>query len=167
MMGRRLQTLSGYLSNWMETVAGLALVGVMLLIGADIVGRIFGFPIPGTYEIVSFAGGLVIGLAVPATSRAKGHVSTDLLLGALPQKSRSILAVITRMMSIAVFLIAGCSLILMGLRLKASGEVTAVLALPFYHVAYAMGGAFMIQSLVLFSEIVAMLSERKIPSSKI
>lgn len=165
-MGRWLQALTGHFSTWMETVAGLALVGVMLLIGADIVGRIFGFPIPGTYEIVSFAGGLVIGLAVPATSRAKGHVSTDFLLGVLSEKSRSILSVITRIMGTALFLIAGCSLIFMGLRLKASGEVTAVLTLPFYHVAYAMGGAFLIQSLVLFSDIAAVISERKIPNIK-
>ncbi len=162
-MGRILQTLSGGLSAWMETLAGIALIGVMLLIGVDIVGRIFGFPIPGAYEIVSFAGGLVIGLAVPATSRAKGHVSTDLLLARLSPNSRSVLIVITRLIGIAIFLIAGCSMIMMGIRLKAAGEVTAVLALPFYYVVYAMGGAFFIQSFVLFSDIAAVISERKIP----
>ena len=163
-MERFLQILSGRLSSWMEALAGIALIGVMLLIGVDIVGRIFGFPVPGAYEIVSFAGGLVIGLAIPATSLAKGHVSTDLLLGRLTGKSRSVLIVVTRLIGIAVFLIAGCSMIMMGVRLKAAGEVTAVLALPFYHVAYAMGGAFLIQCLVLFSEIAAAMSDRKIPN---
>jgi hypothetical protein len=42
----------------------------------------------------------------------------------------------------------------MGVRLKVSGEVTAVLAFPFYYAAYAIGGAFFIQTLVLLSEIV-------------
>ena len=166
-MGRLLQALSGRLSTWMEVLAGIALIGVMLLIGIDIVGRIFGFPIPGAYEVVSFAGGLVIGLAVPATSLAKGHVSTDLLLGKLSGKSRSVLIVMTRLIGIAIFLVAGCSMIMMGIRLKAAGEVTAVLALPFYHVAYAMGGAFLIQSFVLFSDIASVISERKIPSPRI
>ncbi len=137
----------------METVAGIALTCVMLLIGADIVGRFFGFPVPGTYEIVSLAGGLIIGLALPATSRAGAHVSTDLLLNRLPKKTRKVLFVLTRLIGISVFMLAGIGMILMGLRLKASGEVTAVLALPFYYATYAIGGAFLIQTLILFSEI--------------
>ena len=137
----------------MEIVAGIALIGVMLLIGTDIVGRIFGCPVPGTYEIVSLAGGLIIGLALPATSRAKGHVSTDLLTGKLSEKARTFLAVMTRLVGIVVFLLAGYGMVMMGVRLKVSGEVTAVLALPFYYVAYAIGGAFLIQTLILFTEI--------------
>lgn len=137
----------------MEIVAGIALIGVMLLIGADIVGRIFGCPVPGTYETVSLAGGLIVGLALPATSRAKGHVSTDILLGKLSEKSRLFLAVITRCIGMGIFLLAGFGMIWMGIRLKFSSEVTAVLALPFYYVAYAVGGAFLMQTLILFSEI--------------
>lgn len=147
----------------MEILAGIALMGVTLLIGADIVGRVFGYPVPGAYEIVSLMGGLVIGLALPATSMAKGHVSTDLLLNRLPVKGQIALTVITRLIGAAVFLIAGWSLIMMGIRLKLAGEVTAVLALPFYHLLYAMGGAFFVQSLVLVAQIAALRSEQKNP----
>jgi TRAP-type C4-dicarboxylate transport system permease small subunit len=137
----------------MEGAAGIALLGVMLLIGCDIVGRAFGSPVPGAYEIVSLAGGLIIGLALPATSRAKGHVATDVLLVKLPARTRPILAVTTRLIGIFVFLLAGWGMVRMGVRLKVSGEVTAVLAMPFYYVAYAIGGAFWMQTLILFSEI--------------
>lgn len=148
-----LKSFSGRFSNWMEVLAGIALVGVMLLIGTDIVGRIFGCPVPGTYEIVSLAGGLVIGLALPATSRTKGHVSTDFLLEKLSERSRLVLTVATRGIGIAIFLLAGWGMVMMGVRLKASGEVTAVLAIPFHYAAYLIGGAFLIQTLVLLSEI--------------
>jgi len=137
----------------MEILAGIALIGVMLLIGADIVGRIFGHPVPGTYEIVSVAGGLIIGLALPATSRTKGHVSTDFLLEKVSVRFQRILAITTRFIGIVVFLLAGLGMVMMGVRLKASGEVTAVLAFPFYYAAYAIGSAFFIQTLVLLSEI--------------
>ena len=153
MLRNVLQSFSGRLSAWMEIVAGIALIGVMLLIGADIVGRIFGYPVPGAYEIVSLAGGLIIGLALPATSRAKGHVSTDLLIGKLSGKTQLILTVMTRFIGIVVFLLAGYGMIMMGIRLRASGEVTAVLSLPFYYVVYAIGGAFLMQTLILLSEI--------------
>ena len=153
MMRKLLGDFSDRCSSWMEIVAGIALIGVMLLIGTDIVGRIFGCPVPGTYEIVSLAGGLIIGLALPATSRAKGHVSTDLLTGKLSEKAGAFLAVMTRLIGIIIFLLAGYGMVMMGVRLKVSGEVTAVLALPFYYVAYAIGGAFLIQTLILFTEI--------------
>jgi TRAP-type C4-dicarboxylate transport system permease small subunit len=153
-MKKVLAIYSSRLSAWMEIVAGVVLIGVMLLIGSDIVGRIFGHPVPGTYEIVSLAGGLIIGLALPATSKAKGHVSTDFLLEKLSEKSRSFLAVTTRLINIAIFLLAGYGMVMMGIRLKVSGEVTAILALPFYYVAYAISGAFLVQTLVLFSEII-------------
>jgi TRAP-type C4-dicarboxylate transport system permease small subunit len=148
-----LKTMSDRLSAWMEGVAGVALIGVMLLIGCDIVGRLFGYPVPGAYELVSLSGGLIIGLAVPATSKAKGHLSVDLLLGKLDDRSGRILHIITRLIGILIFLLVGCSMIRMGLRLRYSGEVTAVLALPFYYTVYLMGGAFLVQALVLFSEI--------------
>jgi TRAP-type C4-dicarboxylate transport system permease small subunit len=140
------------MSAWMEAASGAALIGAMLLIGADILGRILGRPVPGTYEIVSLAGGLIVGLALPATSRAKGHVSTDILLARLSERSRLALSVATRCAGMALFLLAGCGMVLMGVRLRDSGEVTAVLALPFYPVAYAVGGAFFVQTLILLSE---------------
>jgi TRAP-type C4-dicarboxylate transport system permease small subunit len=152
-MKKLLSVLSDRLSTWMEVIAGITLIAVMLLIGLDIVGRVFGRPVPGTYEVVSFAGGLILGLALPATSRAKGHVSTDLLLEKISGKPKIFLAVITRLIGIVIFLLSGYGMIMMGVRLRYSGEVTAVLALPFYYVAYAIGGAFLIQTLVLFSEI--------------
>ena len=95
---------------------------------------------------------MIIGLALPATSRAKGHVATDVLLGRLPARARRSLAVGTRVIGVVVFLLAGWGMVMMGIRLKVSGEVTAVLALPFHYVAYAIGGAFWMQTLILFSE---------------
>jgi TRAP-type transport system small permease protein len=159
-MRKLLRILSGRMSAWMEMVSGITLIGVMLLMGCDIVGRIFGYPVPGAYELASIAGGLIIGLALPATSMAKGHVSTNLLLAKLSEKSQRFLTVITRSLSIVVFLLAGYGIIMMSVRLKVSGEVTAVLALPFYYAAYAISGAFFVQSLVLLSEIVEMISPK-------
>jgi TRAP-type C4-dicarboxylate transport system permease small subunit len=153
-MGKLLTLFSGRLSKWMEIVAGIALTGVMLLIGSDIVGRLLGFPVPGTYEIVSLAGGLIIGLALPATSRAQGHVATDILLAKLSMQSRRVLTLATRLIGIGLFLLAAYGMVMMGIRLRESGEVTAELSLPFYYITFAIGGAFLVQSLILLSEII-------------
>lgn len=160
MFKKWLGAFSDRLSAWMEIVAGIALIGVMLLIGSDIVGRIFGYPVPGTYEIVSLAGGLIIGLALPATSRVKGHVATDILLAKLSEKPRIFLTVTTRLIGMVLFLLAAYGMVMMGFRLKGSGEVTAELSLPFYYVVYAMGGALFVQTLILFSEIIGTIKHK-------
>lgn len=162
-MKKILHILSGRTSAWMEICAGVALMAVMLLIGTDIIGRVFGHPVPGTYEIVSLAGGFVLGMALPATSAAKEHVSTDFLSATLSPQANRLLAVITRLIGILIFVLAGYGMVRMGMRLKEAGEVTAVLAFPIYYVMYAIGGAFFIQVFVLASELVGPpdLSENK------
>jgi len=154
MITKILEWLANKSSSWLEMIAGIALISVMLLTGCDIVGRAFRMPILGTFELISFAGGLVIGLAVPVTSRMKQHVIVDILLERVSKQTRLILVVITRLMGVALFLILGYSLIKMGSHISASGEVTSVLNLPFYPVAYAMGGAFFVEALILVVDMV-------------
>lgn len=132
-----------------ESVAGVVLVAMMMLTGADIVGRLFGRPIPGTYEIVSFAGGLVVGLAMPITSWARGHVVVDLVLAHVPRPLARMLHWTTRAMSIVLFALLGYALVRMGIDLRDSGETTPVLGLAFYPVAWVLAGAFFVSCLSL------------------
>ncbi len=146
--------ISGRLSKWLEVIAGVALVAVMVLTGCDIVGRAFGRPIPGAYEIVSFAGGLVIGLAMPVTSLTGGHVMVDLIIARVSSRTSTVLHIITRLMGILMFLLLGYAIIKMGIQLKEAGEVTPVLSLPFHLVAYLIAGACIVESLILAGDIV-------------
>jgi TRAP-type C4-dicarboxylate transport system permease small subunit len=133
----------------MEVFAGVTLVLVMLLTGCDIVGRIFGSPIPGTYEMVSFAGGLMIGLALPITSRERAHVIVDIVTSRVSSRARTLLHVITRLIVIALFLLLGYATIGMGIDFHAYGQVTPVLGFPYYPVAFIISGACFIECLIL------------------
>jgi TRAP-type C4-dicarboxylate transport system permease small subunit len=140
------------LSDCLEIMAGAALVMVMLLSGADVIGRTFGRPIPGTYEIVSFAGGLVLGFAIPASAIGKVHVIVDMVIAKLTPGYRAALHFISRLLGAGLFCASGYALIMMGSKLRATGELTPVLQLPFYPVAYAMGFAFLVTTLILLLE---------------
>jgi TRAP-type C4-dicarboxylate transport system permease small subunit len=137
------------LSIWLEIIAGIALVIVMLLSGADVVGRAFGRPIPGAYEIISFAGGLVLGFAIPASAIGRVHVIVDTVIAILPRSLRAILGFTSRLIGAGLLGASGYALIAMGVKLRATGEITPVLQLPFYPIAYAMGFAFLVTMLVL------------------
>jgi len=153
MTRKGLMNVADRLSSWLEVVSGIALMAIMILTGCDIVGRTFGRPIPGTYEIVSFAGGIVIGLALPVTTRIRGHVMVDLIVSRVSRRTRDFLHTLTRLMVIILFLLLSYAIIKMGINIRASGEVTPVLSLPFYFVAYAFAGACLINCLILVTDI--------------
>lgn len=140
------------LGSGLEALAGVVLVSMMMITGADIVGRMLGRPVPGTYEIVSFAGGLVIGLAMPITAWARGHVVVDLVTAHAPRRVAMLLHRTTRALSIALFALLGYGLVRMGIDLRESGETTAVLGLAFYPVAWALAGAFLVSCLSLLHD---------------
>jgi TRAP-type C4-dicarboxylate transport system permease small subunit len=154
MAKRILKFVSDLLSTWLEVIAGVALVALMLLTGCDIVGRTMGHPIPGTYEIVSFAGGLVIGLAMPVTSRVRAHVMMDILVANVSARAAVVFHFVTRIMGIALFLLLGYASIKMGFNLRDSGEVTPTLSLPFYMVTFAIAGACFIECVILANDMV-------------
>ena len=65
---------------WMNTVAEVVLILMMMITVVDVVLRIFGTPIVGTYELVAMMGAMVVGFAIAKTSWDRGHVFVDILI---------------------------------------------------------------------------------------
>ena len=81
---KTIDSIVGNVSGVMYVIAGIALTLMVAITVADVILRIFKMPIVGTYEIVGLLGAIMVGFAIPQTSRAKGHVSMDFLEGKLP-----------------------------------------------------------------------------------
>ncbi|HRR69494.1 MAG TPA: TRAP transporter small permease, partial [Desulfomonilia bacterium] len=88
--------------NW---VAAAAVAFMMLLITADVILRFFRSPIPGTYELVSFTGAVVISFALPYTSVQKGHIAVDFLMMRLPWIVRVVVNAINAFLSMILFIV--------------------------------------------------------------
>ena len=146
-------TLSRGLSQIMFAIAGLALTSSMFLTVADVILRAFKKPIVGTYELIGLLGAIVVGFAIPETSRVKGHVVMDLLPGMLSGGWRRLLNVITRMFGIAIFIIIAVNLWSMGNDFRSNGEVTPTLQLPLYPVAWGLAICSIVECFTLFVEI--------------
>jgi TRAP-type C4-dicarboxylate transport system permease small subunit len=144
-------------SRLLHGVAGVSLVFLMVLTIADVVLRAFRRPIPGTYELVGFASAVAIGLAMPFTSWTRGHVHVDSLVSRLPPRGRRGMQIVTRLMGIGLFLLLGYNLIVFGFDLRASGEVSPTLELPFYPVAFGLAVAAFLQAVVLLCDVAKVL----------
>jgi TRAP-type C4-dicarboxylate transport system permease small subunit len=145
------------ISRFLNLIAGISLSFLMFLTIFDVILRFFRKPIVGTYELVAFAGAVVIGFSVPLTSWVRGHVYVDFLILKFSQKTRNILHIITRCLVIWLFLMIGWNLIKYGMDLHKSGEVSLTLQVPFYPVAYGLAICCFIQCLVIFCDILKIL----------
>lgn len=143
-----------WLSRAMQSIAGFALVFMMTLTTCDVILRIFGKPIIGTYEMVAFSGGVVIGFATPITSFMRGHIFVDFFYQKFPMVTQNIFNTITRLIDIVLFAIISWNLVLMARDMYRSGEVSLTLQLPFYPVAYGIAFALFVECLVLICDIV-------------
>ena len=140
------------LSAYMDVIAGAALVLIMLLTSLDVIVRYLGYPIPGTYDLVSLGAAFVLGFAIPRTSWDKGHVTVDLLVERLPRK-RVVFDIATRIIGLFFFSLLGWNLIKMGMSYLRTGDSTQTLAVPFYPVAFALGVCAFVECIVLLSDL--------------
>jgi TRAP-type C4-dicarboxylate transport system permease small subunit len=141
-------------SSVLAAVAAASLTFLMLLTIADVVLRILGRPIVGTYELVAQGGAIAIGLSLPLTSWVRGHIYVDSFVARLPRLPRAALNVATRLLVLGLFLLLGWNLLKYGLDLRRAGEVTPTLRVPFFPIALGVGGSCLVESLVMVADIV-------------
>jgi TRAP-type C4-dicarboxylate transport system permease small subunit len=142
------------LSRAMNTIAGIALVFLMFLTISDVILRFFKRPIVGTYELVAFSGAVVIGFSLPLTSWLRAHIFVDFFILKFSKKVQNIFHVATRCVAMLLFIVAGWNLVIYGLDLKKSGEVSSTLQMPFYPIAFGVALSCFILCLVLLCDIV-------------
>jgi len=144
-------------SSALGAVAAAALTFLMLLTVADVVLRILGRPIVGTYELVAVSGAVAIGLSLPMTSWVRGHIYVDSFVARLPRVPRAVFTVVTRLLVLGLFLLIGVNLLKYALSLRAAGEVTPTLRVPFYPVVIGVGVSCLVQCVVMVADVVKAL----------
>ena len=142
-------------------VGAAALAFLMLLTVADVVLHLFGRPIVGTYELVAVSGAVAIGLSLPMTSWARGHIYVDSFVARLPRVPRLVLVVATRLLVLGLFLLIGINLLKYALSLRAAGEVTPTLRVPFYPVVFGVGVSCLVQCVVAVADVVRSLGDAR------
>ena len=90
-MLRAIKTSIYLLSTKLNWVSAAAVIFIMLLTCADVVMRLFGRPIPGTYELVGYFGSVIISFGMARTSIERGHIAVNLLVDRLPPRVQILL----------------------------------------------------------------------------
>lgn len=139
----------------LKILAGLSLLGMMLLTCADVVGSIFGYPIMGAEEMVALWASILLAFSLPAAQIDKANVGVDFLYLKLPGGAKKINDIFITLLSFVLFSLISWRCFLYAKALHASGEVTMTLQLPSYLLVYAISYAMLILALVLLFELIA------------
>ncbi|MBI5605603.1 MAG: TRAP transporter small permease [Deltaproteobacteria bacterium] len=144
-----------------QVIAGMALILLFMLTLSEVLGRGLWRAVPGAWEMISFLGGIVIGFTVPYTGQSGGHVNVDFLVKKIQGAPQKIINATTRAMVMIFSALIGWSLISMGSNFRAAHEVSQTMKIPFYPVAWCLGGMFMIQSFHLLLLIIVIIGGKQ------
>jgi len=142
------------ISRFMYWIAAAAIVSIVFLTVTDVILRRFRMPIDWALEVIVLLGAIAIGFSVPQTTIDKGHVLMDFVTEKLPLRWQIGFSIITRGLGIVMFAIFGWRLFPYGNNLWRSGQVTPILQVPEYPVAYGIGVCCFIVCFVLFHDLV-------------
>lgn len=149
----------GSASGVCDRIAHVALVVMALLVCGNIVLRLFGYPILGTYEFAEFLAAVVISFSLAHCATQKGHVAIGILVERFPQRTQRLIDVTTEIITIGVFSLVIWALLDYATAKLHSGEVSMTLNLPFYPFIYGVAFGFIMLFLVLLTDLVKSVAQ--------
>ncbi|HOE22691.1 MAG TPA: TRAP transporter small permease [Smithellaceae bacterium] len=135
-------------------LACIAVIAMMLLSTADVVMRLFGKPIPGTYELVGFLGAIVVSFALVFTSMEKGHIAVEILVEKLPQRAQLSIEAVCNLIGALLFGVIAYQAVLYALDMKQSGEVSLTLQMPPYPFIFGIAAGCALLCLLLVADFI-------------
>ncbi|WP_459935613.1 TRAP transporter small permease [Desulfonatronum parangueonense] len=140
-----------------DAIAGISLIGVMLLIVLNIILRaVFKSPILGTYEYVGFLTSLTVSMALAHCALKNGHIAVGFLVAKLPDRLRAGIDALTNAIASVFFIFCAKHMLDYGQSFVASGEVGLTTKVPFYPFVYGLAASLILLCLVLVLRTVEM-----------
>jgi TRAP-type C4-dicarboxylate transport system permease small subunit len=145
------------LTRLMHRIGSIGLVAMMLFTVFDVVFRYMGRPVVGAYDVISIMGLIVIGFAIPETTRIEGHVFVDAVIEKMGFQTKRVVGIVTRLLSIGLFVLFFAGSVFKGLEFQSKGEVSQTLHIPLCGAIYAFAFCGLIQCVVISLEVVGLI----------
>lgn len=127
----------GKITGFLDQIAGLAILAVMLLAVVNIILRItVGTPILGTYEYVGFLTVIIIGLAIAHCAFQNGHIAVEFIMNKFPEKARLPIDFFTHLLSVIFLALSSFHIALYARSMVLTGVVSPTTKTPFYPFIY-------------------------------
>ena len=134
-------------------MAGVSVIGMMLVTCVDVVGRSLGYPLKGSYDIVRLLSLITLSCALPYTTAVKGHVAVEFFFHKMPRPVQIILDSTMRLLMIGLFGLLTIRGVEYGFSLRESGEVMLTLGWPIYWGCFVMAFGCAVSALVVLQHL--------------
>jgi TRAP-type C4-dicarboxylate transport system permease small subunit len=132
--------------NW---VASVALLLMIFLVCANIITRLFGLPITGTYELVEILLVILVSFSFGFGSLTDCHIKVDFILQRFPPDKQRSIDKITNLVSVGLFALVGWRCFVLATSLRETGEVSTTLWIPHFPLLYGVSFNCLVVCLVL------------------
>jgi len=137
-----LHRLNGLATLWLARVAAVIMAILALLTFADVGARyLFNRPFNFSVEITELSMGLIVYLGIGLTTHENGHVRVDMVTLRLGERVRAMVEALTSLIALGFLAVMIWRLWLRALVLYEKHDVSQVLHLPFWPIAFAMATA--------------------------
>jgi len=148
-----LEKISNALNQILLWIAGLFLIAMIAMTGANIVSRLFGLPIRGTFELMGYFGAVVTAFALGYTQIKGGHIAVDIVVLRFSEKTQRILHAVNHLICMGFFVIVAWQVSKYATTLWETGEVTETLQIVYYPFTYAVALGCLILAFTFFVDI--------------
>jgi TRAP-type C4-dicarboxylate transport system permease small subunit len=151
-----------WISEKLMLLGSFLLLAMVLLTCIDVFGRMFGHPVFGAYELMSFMAALVAAAALPDTHSKKRHIGVEIVTDKFTKKTRLIFELIADFVACSIFAIVTWRMFTLAKNVHDSGEKSMNLGAPEYLVMVAVGGGFFLFAFAIiktFTETIQKLRE--------
>jgi TRAP-type C4-dicarboxylate transport system permease small subunit len=153
----------GKVTQFLDQIAGIAIIAVVLLVVFNIILRIIPGvnPILGTYEYVGFLTVLIIGLAVAHCAFQNCHISVELLMDKFPQKVRTTVDFFIHLLSVIFLAFSSYEIAVYGRTMVQTNVVSPTTKTPFYPFIYVAALGMAVLCVVLFVRMIKLTQRVK------
>lgn len=137
---RRYVSVSQRLTTLLASVAGIAMITVMLVLVGNVVGRAFGAPLDGAYELASLASVVLFGLSLGYAQTKDSQASVDILVERMSVRPRIVLGALVAVGSTFLFAQLFTALVVYALNQRDRAVATEALTIPTWPAVLLLAG---------------------------
>jgi C4-dicarboxylate transporter DctQ subunit len=137
------------ISRRMCWISVLVISAMMVLTCTDVVGRYFGHPIRGTYDIIGILGGVIIALSLSYSHVMGRQVAVESIFSRSRRSVQTIINSIICLLSIGMIGLITWRCIVLGNNLWRTGRVSDTIRIPIFPFLYVLTFGCAIYCLVL------------------
>ncbi|SRR5699024_9181276 len=141
------------IASFLVKVAGVALIGMILILVTNILLRWLGSPLVGTYELISMSAIVVFGLSLAQAQVDKSNVAIDLVVSRLRKRTQLVVGVVVTLLSIFIVTTLAIALWRYGVNLLGAGSTTEALEIPSWPQVFIVFSGVTVLVLVLFADL--------------